>query len=872
MGTETSKLDVVGWGMRKPALLIVTLFLTSTIVVSFQNCSRGFEATSLDDATSSAGFVLSASSKADQGVLGLLIDSRSYGYGYTYGPSMMTMPNGQTFVYACSSGTGDNDWDWIRITSTGDFRSAEGATTLIRPRAEGSACDPSVVQANDGYYYMFYGGLIHNIQTLMFVARSTTPWGPFERYSQDGHWRVDSATAQPVVGPFHATPDKDGRQDFYGAGAPSVVYKDGNFYMWYVDDTRDYPNKNQGIFLRTSVDAINWTAPIETNAKYGDVKWDPNTQTWVNFALEDEFTPRARVVVRFSKDAVRFTEPIEVCAAGSCLGYGANNIGAASDVHGFLMSHDVKLGYGANYDLNACDIYAPGADCWGRWNLYASGFSIADAISRYQGDIIGNVDGFTGDTLVGWACAQGLNQSIDVHVYVGGPAGEGANVRIARADLASDAGVTARCADQGAGHRFAIDMTDLKDAHGGKAIYVHGISPNGRANLLIQGSGRHFLARVEGAGAPDGGGGNPGTPAPLGDGVVIGSIDGVAGDNIVGWACMRGHNTPIDVHLYVGGGAGTGFFVRAARADHPSDAGVTAACGDGGGAHRFAIPAGDLREVFGDQKVHVHGISAIGGDNRQLNQSGVYGLPADQRDIIGAIEGVNNESIWGWACMKSVTAPIAVHLFVGGGLGVGQYARTTTAEIASEPAVRDACGGGDAHRFSIPIGDLITPYGGRSIYLLGVSPFSAKIANLPGSGGLFIPGEPMGEIYRFYKPWTGEHFFTGSYEEGVQGGYWSEGVAFRVLLNGAAPNTRPLMRCNRPNRGDQPSHFVSNDRNCEGQIVEGYYGAVYDVQYPGSFPIYRVVNPGNGDYLVSFDPNEGAGAGYQLEGLLGYTR
>lgn len=120
--------------------------------------------------------------------------------------------------------------------------------------------------------------------------------------------------------------------------------------------------------------------------------------------------------------------------------------------------------------------------------------SICHAQSASQ--IIGVVDGFnSAGSLVGWACSTGLNQSISVHVYVGGPAGSGTAVGAYSADQPSEPAVAAACSASGTNYRFSIPITAaIHQQHAGKAIYVHGISPVGGANLTIGNSGTYAIA------------------------------------------------------------------------------------------------------------------------------------------------------------------------------------------------------------------------------------------------------------------------------------------------------------------------------------------------------------------------------------------
>lgn len=107
--------------------------------------------------------------------------------------------------------------------------------------------------------------------------------------------------------------------------------------------------------------------------------------------------------------------------------------------------------------------------------------------------ILGNIDGVSAGTnaiISGWACASGLAQSVDVHVYAGSPGGASAWVGAYTANLASEPSIQAACHSSGTLHRFSIALSDATRVQfGGKAIYIYGISPVGGANLSIANSG-----------------------------------------------------------------------------------------------------------------------------------------------------------------------------------------------------------------------------------------------------------------------------------------------------------------------------------------------------------------------------------------------
>jgi YD repeat-containing protein len=121
--------------------------------------------------------------------------------------------------------------------------------------------------------------------------------------------------------------------------------------------------------------------------------------------------------------------------------------------------------------------------------------------------IIGNIDGLGTDsagnaTLLGWACSSNIAQSINVDLYVGGPAGSGVGIGRYLANQSSEAGVASACNVSGGSYRFVIPLSSATRAeYASQPMYVHGISPVGEPNYTIGNSGSFNVPA------------NPGTPA-----------------------------------------------------------------------------------------------------------------------------------------------------------------------------------------------------------------------------------------------------------------------------------------------------------------------------------------------------------------------
>ncbi len=101
--------------------------------------------------------------------------------------------------------------------------------------------------------------------------------------------------------------------------------------------------------------------------------------------------------------------------------------------------------------------------------------------------------------------------------------------------------------------------------------------------------------------------------APEVRGFVDGIIERRGVYKVNGWACMRGKNNPIDVHVYLNNPAGGKAFYASGKADLKSEDGVARACGASGTNYRFSIPFTESAlKDFGGYGIEIHGISTLG--------------------------------------------------------------------------------------------------------------------------------------------------------------------------------------------------------------------------------------------------------------------
>jgi hypothetical protein len=104
----------------------------------------------------------------------------------------------------------------------------------------------------------------------------------------------------------------------------------------------------------------------------------------------------------------------------------------------------------------------------------------------------GILDGVSVDGAWGWACdPDAPAASIEVHVYVGGPADSGAPGFATTASVASEPAVAAECGG-GDAHRFELHVPGGMAPYQGQPVYAYGIDTNGDPNLLLGNSGMTY--------------------------------------------------------------------------------------------------------------------------------------------------------------------------------------------------------------------------------------------------------------------------------------------------------------------------------------------------------------------------------------------
>lgn len=285
---------------------------------------------------------------------GLTIYTTTGNYKYRYGPSIIMNDGGTIDAWFASPGHGGraDEFTWRRTSDGGQSWTAE--QTVMTGGASGSldwwsVCDPGAAFF-DGYYYMGYtsttntssdGGL-QGLENDCFIARSTSPSGPWYRWNGSG-W---GGNAQPII-------EYTGPSGKWGIGEPSIVVKDNTIYLYYTYDdggtpvtkvaTADRTNPNWPgslTFHGTAVDKAALAASEGVSADNPDtaglihsydscdVKYVEDYNLFYAFHTSWRITQQSRLSVWTSTDGITFEYLGDV--TGNLIKY-AHNMGVSGD-------------------------------------------------------------------------------------------------------------------------------------------------------------------------------------------------------------------------------------------------------------------------------------------------------------------------------------------------------------------------------------------------------------------------------------------------------------------------------------------------------------------------------------------------------------
>ncbi|MDF2176850.1 hypothetical protein P2G88_01115 [Aliiglaciecola sp. CAU 1673] len=325
-------------------------------------------------------------------------------------------------------------------------------------------------------------------------------------------------------------------------------------------------------------------------------------------------------------------------------------------------------------------------------------------VSRINGYIDG-VSQSGGDAFIsGWACQMWDTRSVDVQVWAGGSSASGTRVAIAKANSASSAAVASECRTSGSNYRFSVLIPRSERVlHGGKTLYVHGVSLIGGTHNTLGNSGAHTL---------------PGISAPDKPAYLNGPSEAMESQS---FTLTRPSESYVTYKLYRNG--------QLINSNMPQQVTETLAAG----TYNYELEAcneAGCQAQRATLTVMVKVPSVVKGRVGWLSQSG---------DL---------HYVHGWACQTYDNGSINVQVWAGGASAPqGSLIAQGVASEPSEDAVEQECHTSSAvHRFKIWLPDEQRKlYGEKALYLRGVSSQGTGDVVLDNSGTLMLPAIPLAQ-------------------------------------------------------------------------------------------------------------------------------
>ena len=287
--------------------------------------------------------------------------------GWRYGPSYIYYGDGRVDAYFASGGD-SGEWDRITHRSSTDDGATWGPEKIVVYPTPGSmdghsCCDPDVVYF-DGYYYLGYtstlndGGYCNNV----FVARSESPDGPFEKWNGSG-W---GGAPAPI---FYF----EQSYGYWGIGEPSMIELNGTLYIYYT-----YATPMKSFIMLATADATNenWPSTLQHHDAVMEKKSDSVcvkfVEDWGKFILvtrEDVEGNGNCVVVYESVDGKSFTL-VDAVRENTCPGMFSMGLSSRKNGH-IRLSEDADC-------LRLA--YAYGDSGWAAWNtrMHAVTLTLSD--------------------------------------------------------------------------------------------------------------------------------------------------------------------------------------------------------------------------------------------------------------------------------------------------------------------------------------------------------------------------------------------------------------------------------------------------------------------------------------------------------------
>ena len=290
----------------------------------------------------------------------------SSGYGYRYGPSMITNDDGTIDVWYSHTGMSTlGILDYASCARSGDGGRTWGKEVFaLAPTAltedKFSICDPEVIYFG-GYYYIGYTSTLHKdgIANSVYVARSRDPEGPYEKWNGSG-WGGD--IVKPLI-------YFDGDGTSWGYGEPAFIELDGKLFIYYTEKS------SRGNMTRVAVANAadeNWPATVVDKgvALYWgspycafDMAYDENSGIFIAISVDNTFERTSAIAVYESRDGLRFNGVHRI--KQNILEY-CSNCGISTSPNGHIVAgRQTYIAYAYNNSNSRSN-----SGGWGRWSTY----------------------------------------------------------------------------------------------------------------------------------------------------------------------------------------------------------------------------------------------------------------------------------------------------------------------------------------------------------------------------------------------------------------------------------------------------------------------------------------------------------------------
>jgi len=313
---------------------------------------------------------------ADEGWV--IFDPTKDGFAYRYGPSIIVNDDGSIDTWFASPGgpgkDGIHQWDWIRHKRSVDGGKTWGEETIVLAPTEGSrdrqsVCDPGLIKIGE-HYYMGVTAVWDpkGMDNEVFVARSESPEGPFEKWNGYG-W---GGHPMPIV--VFREP-----RDVWGAGEPSFVVRGDTLFVYYTIISRaaDGAAINQTHVATGPASDPNWPGKLQHHGSLwdrlpaedsADVKYHDGLSRFLAFCTASRMSDESFIVVRESADGIHFSEPLRLDGP---IRTKCHNMGASGDALGHIPLDTAPF-----IAYAFADGSRPGVS-WGFWHTLLNPITIA---------------------------------------------------------------------------------------------------------------------------------------------------------------------------------------------------------------------------------------------------------------------------------------------------------------------------------------------------------------------------------------------------------------------------------------------------------------------------------------------------------------